>query len=75
MQAYPFDVDWNAVYSDPAQPLVVDIGSGMVFHLLSPLFSFSTFCWTLFPCENYKKKRIKERNIRVMFFSQEVKRM
>ncbi|KAK9920965.1 hypothetical protein M0R45_029499 [Rubus argutus] len=27
-RAYPFDVDWNAVYSDPAQPLVVDIGSG-----------------------------------------------
>lgn len=28
MQAYPFEVDWNAGYSDPALPLVVDFGSG-----------------------------------------------
>ncbi|GLT89799.1 hypothetical protein SLE2022_077690 [Rubroshorea leprosula] len=27
-RAYPFEVDWNAAYSDPALPLVVDIGSG-----------------------------------------------
>ncbi|XP_050141732.1 uncharacterized protein LOC126617730 isoform X2 [Malus sylvestris] len=27
-RAYPFDIDWIAAYSDPAQPLVVDIGSG-----------------------------------------------
>ncbi|KAL6141943.1 hypothetical protein ACLB2K_060229 [Fragaria x ananassa] len=27
-RAYPFDIDWKAAYSDPAQPLVVDIGSG-----------------------------------------------
>ncbi|KAM5559759.1 phosphoglycerate kinase [Rosa sericea] len=27
-RAFPFDIDWKAAYSDPAQPLVVDIGSG-----------------------------------------------
>ncbi|XP_059667606.1 uncharacterized protein LOC132313017 isoform X2 [Cornus florida] len=27
-RAYPFEIEWNALYSDPAQPLVVDIGSG-----------------------------------------------
>ncbi|KAE8099634.1 hypothetical protein FH972_017599 [Carpinus fangiana] len=25
---YPFEINWNATYSDPMQPLVVDIGSG-----------------------------------------------
>lgn len=29
LQAYPFEINWNDVYSDPAQPLVVDIGSGI----------------------------------------------
>lgn len=28
MQAYPFEINWNATYCDPMQPLVVDIGSG-----------------------------------------------
>ena len=28
MQEYPFEINWNASYSDPMQPLVVDIGSG-----------------------------------------------
>ncbi|XP_028052943.1 uncharacterized protein LOC114257383 [Camellia sinensis] len=27
-RAYPFVIDWNATYTDPAHPLVVDIGSG-----------------------------------------------
>ncbi|XP_074312041.1 uncharacterized protein LOC141647657 isoform X2 [Silene latifolia] len=27
-RAYPFEIDWNTVYHDPARPLVVDIGSG-----------------------------------------------
>ncbi|KAA8516568.1 hypothetical protein F0562_016926 [Nyssa sinensis] len=27
-RAYPFEIDWNATYADPARPLVVDIGSG-----------------------------------------------
>ncbi|KAK2974729.1 hypothetical protein RJ640_007156 [Escallonia rubra] len=26
-RAYPFEIDWHAAYTDPAQPLVVDIGS------------------------------------------------
>ncbi|KAK7819601.1 phosphoglycerate kinase, partial [Quercus suber] len=28
VQAYPFEINWNATYCDPMQPLVVDIGSG-----------------------------------------------
>ncbi|KAL5709986.1 phosphoglycerate kinase [Ranunculus cassubicifolius] len=27
-RAYPFEVDWEKVFDDPSQPLVVDIGSG-----------------------------------------------
>ncbi|XAR51049.1 Phosphoglycerate kinase [Bertholletia excelsa] len=27
-KAYPFDIDWGAIYAKPTQPLVVDIGSG-----------------------------------------------
>ncbi|KAG9134580.1 hypothetical protein Leryth_000908 [Lithospermum erythrorhizon] len=27
-RAYPFEIDWGVTYADPAQPLVVDIGSG-----------------------------------------------
>ncbi|XP_058751235.1 phosphoglycerate kinase, cytosolic-like [Vicia villosa] len=27
-RAYPFEIKWNSVYSDPTQSLVVDIGSG-----------------------------------------------
>ncbi|KAG8376598.1 hypothetical protein BUALT_Bualt09G0080200 [Buddleja alternifolia] len=27
-RAYPFQVDWSVVYSDPTRPLVVDVGSG-----------------------------------------------
>ncbi|KAL3825877.1 hypothetical protein ACJIZ3_021906 [Penstemon smallii] len=27
-RAYPFRVDWDVVYGDPARPLVVDVGSG-----------------------------------------------
>lgn len=38
VQAYPYDIDWKAVYSDPVQPLAVDIGSGMAFLLLFPSF-------------------------------------
>ncbi|KAK3022063.1 hypothetical protein RJ639_047331 [Escallonia herrerae] len=26
-RAYPFEIDWHAAYTDPAQPLFVDIGS------------------------------------------------
>ncbi|CAL0317375.1 unnamed protein product [Lupinus luteus] len=33
-RAYPFEIKWNDVYSDPAQPLVVDIGSGNGLFLL-----------------------------------------
>ncbi|RVW60276.1 hypothetical protein CK203_115208 [Vitis vinifera] len=29
VQAYPVEIDWNAAYSHPSQPLVVDIGSGI----------------------------------------------
>jgi len=28
-QGYPFEINWSSIYSDPAQPLVVDIGSGI----------------------------------------------
>jgi hypothetical protein len=28
VQEYPFEINWNATYSDPMQPLLVDIGSG-----------------------------------------------
>ncbi|KAJ6968608.1 phosphoglycerate kinase-like isoform X1 [Populus alba x Populus x berolinensis] len=27
-RAYPFEIDWKSAYCNPAQPLVVDIGSG-----------------------------------------------
>ncbi|XP_030926847.1 uncharacterized protein LOC115953360 isoform X3 [Quercus lobata] len=27
-RTYPFEINWNATYCDPMQPLVVDIGSG-----------------------------------------------
>ncbi|PSS04595.1 Phosphoglycerate kinase [Actinidia chinensis var. chinensis] len=27
-RAHPFEIDWNAIYTDPTQPLVVDVGSG-----------------------------------------------
>ncbi|KAJ4970239.1 hypothetical protein NE237_003338 [Protea cynaroides] len=33
-RAYPFKVDWDSIFSDPAQPLVVDIGSGNGLFLL-----------------------------------------
>ncbi|KDO49324.1 hypothetical protein CISIN_1g0147082mg, partial [Citrus sinensis] len=33
-RAFPFDIDWSAAYHDPAQPLVVDIGSGNGLFLL-----------------------------------------
>ncbi|XP_048225692.1 phosphoglycerate kinase isoform X3 [Ricinus communis] len=33
-RAYPFKIDWSAVYHDPAQPLVVDIGCGNGMFLL-----------------------------------------
>ncbi|XP_044473026.1 phosphoglycerate kinase-like isoform X2 [Mangifera indica] len=33
-RGYPFEVDWNAAYCDPTQPLVVDIGSGNGLFLL-----------------------------------------
>jgi len=29
LQGYPFEINWNSIYSDPAQSLVVDIGSGI----------------------------------------------
>ncbi|KHN24244.1 tRNA (guanine-N(7)-)-methyltransferase [Glycine soja] len=31
---YPFEINWNRIYSDPAQSLVVDIGSGNGLFLL-----------------------------------------
>ncbi|KAL1338493.1 hypothetical protein HN51_033123 [Arachis hypogaea] len=33
-RAYPSEINWKDVYSDPAQPLVVDIGSGNGLFLL-----------------------------------------
>ncbi|CAJ1947443.1 unnamed protein product [Sphenostylis stenocarpa] len=33
-RGYPFEINWNTIYSDPAQPLVVDIGSGNGLFLL-----------------------------------------
>ncbi|XP_050227352.1 uncharacterized protein LOC126676991 [Mercurialis annua] len=33
-KAYPFTIDWSAIYRDTAQPLVVDIGSGNGMFLL-----------------------------------------
>ncbi|XP_030522042.1 phosphoglycerate kinase, cytosolic-like isoform X2 [Rhodamnia argentea] len=33
-RAYPFKIDWKSVYREPAQPLVVDIGSGNGVFLL-----------------------------------------
>ncbi|KAI9153761.1 hypothetical protein LWI28_016164 [Acer negundo] len=33
-RALPFEIDWDAAYSDPTQPLVVDIGSGNGLFLL-----------------------------------------
>ncbi|CAK7343140.1 unnamed protein product [Dovyalis caffra] len=33
-RAYPFEIDWKSAYSNPAQPLVVDIGSGSGLFLL-----------------------------------------
>ncbi|KAJ7972365.1 Phosphoglycerate kinase [Quillaja saponaria] len=33
-RAYPFEVKWKDTYSDPSQPLVVDIGSGNGLFLL-----------------------------------------
>lgn len=37
LQAYPFELDWNAIFADPSRPLIVDIGSGIV-HPFSFLF-------------------------------------
>lgn len=34
-RAYPVEIDWNAAYSHPSQPLVVDIGSGNGLFLLA----------------------------------------
>ncbi|KAK4272863.1 hypothetical protein QN277_021359 [Acacia crassicarpa] len=33
-KAYPFEINWNDLYADPAQPLFVDIGSGNGLFLL-----------------------------------------
>ncbi|XP_029130199.1 phosphoglycerate kinase, cytosolic isoform X3 [Cajanus cajan] len=33
-RGYPFEINWNSIYSDPAQSLVVDIGSGNGLFLL-----------------------------------------
>ncbi|XP_054802747.1 phosphoglycerate kinase, cytosolic-like isoform X2 [Prosopis cineraria] len=33
-RAYPFEINWNDLYADPAQPLFVDIGSGNGVFLL-----------------------------------------
>ncbi|XP_011030210.1 PREDICTED: phosphoglycerate kinase-like isoform X6 [Populus euphratica] len=33
-RAYPFGIDWKSAYCNPAQPLVVDIGSGSGLFLL-----------------------------------------
>ncbi|TKY46506.1 Phosphoglycerate kinase [Spatholobus suberectus] len=33
-KGYPFEINWNSIYSDPAQSLVVDIGSGNGLFLL-----------------------------------------
>ncbi|XP_052303759.1 uncharacterized protein LOC7467630 isoform X7 [Populus trichocarpa] len=33
-RAYPFEIDWKSAYCNPAQPLVVDIGSGSGLFLL-----------------------------------------
>ncbi|RWR72261.1 Phosphoglycerate kinase [Cinnamomum micranthum f. kanehirae] len=33
-RAYPFELDWNAIFADPSRPLIVDIGSGNGLFLL-----------------------------------------
>ncbi|KAK7271793.1 hypothetical protein RJT34_27986 [Clitoria ternatea] len=33
-RGYPFEINWNSIYSDPVQSLVVDIGSGNGLFLL-----------------------------------------
>ncbi|KAF9596164.1 hypothetical protein IFM89_007482 [Coptis chinensis] len=33
-RAYPFETEWDTIYDDPTQPLVVDIGSGNGLFLL-----------------------------------------
>lgn len=43
MQAYPFEIDWNAAYQDPSQPLVVDIGSGTSSASCFPQFHLNKF--------------------------------
>lgn len=40
VQAYPFEINWNATYCDPMQPLVVDIGSGTYSPFPSHVFLF-----------------------------------
>lgn len=40
LQAYPFKIDWKSVYREPAQPLVVDIGSGKLLMLLRTGFTW-----------------------------------
>ncbi|KAG2690110.1 hypothetical protein I3760_09G172000 [Carya illinoinensis] len=39
-RAYPFEINWNATYCDPTQPLVVDIGSAH-----KALCSFCSTLW------------------------------
>jgi hypothetical protein len=47
VQEYPFEINWNATYSDPMQPLVVDIGSGTAS--LFPSYGFSFFFFGMVP--------------------------
>lgn len=41
VQAYPFEINWNAIYADPTQFLVVDIGSGISHNFLA----YYLFIW------------------------------
>jgi len=49
VQEYPFEINWNATYSDPMQPLVVDIGSGTASLFPSYGFFFFFFFFGCFP--------------------------
>lgn len=41
MQAYPFELNWDAIYTNTTLPLVVDVGSGKSLFPLIPSFSTS----------------------------------
>ncbi|KAK3001715.1 hypothetical protein RJ639_020666 [Escallonia herrerae] len=46
-KAYPFEIDWHGAYTDPAQPLVVDIGSESSLKCPNPDFSKPEHRWRM----------------------------